>query len=199
MVRSYEPRVANFRLIINDSAYPIVVMTQSLCYSRRRCLTMIGGMFAGLALANRASSQENPRDAPEQFHRYGVDQPVVTLVTRTGHYQFLVAMVSDLENAQSVLIARRRIQPDEGILYINDYVRPLGLSNQGVPFPTDLLFATADGRIIEIDPSIMANDQRVITSTAPVKAALQVIAGTVARSSAAPGDYLLSEVFGRTL
>ena len=75
----------------------------------------------------------------------------------------------------------------------------MSISNQGVPFPTDLLFVSRDGRVIEVHPSIMANDSRVITSMTPVKAAFQFIAGTVARISATPGDYVLNPLFGRTL
>jgi uncharacterized protein len=160
---------------------------------------LIGAGLAGLLAAGKSGAQENPREAPEQFHRYGIDQQTITVVTRTGHYPFLVAMVHNPGDPESALTARRRVQPDEGILYLADNVQPLGISNLGVPFPTDLLFAAGDGRVIEVFPGIMANDSRIVTSSIPVKAALQVVAGTVARISAAPGDYLLNSAFGRTL
>ena len=163
---------------------------------RRHFLSILG---AGLLAARAARAQENPRDAPEPFHRYGIDQPIITLVTSTGHYPFLVVVVDEEAGAPSVLVARRRIQPDEGVLYLAPEVRPLGISNSGVRFPTDLLFVSDDGWIVEVHPQIMANDSRTITSMIPVKAALQVLAGTVARTAAMPGDYVLHSIFGRTL
>jgi uncharacterized protein len=160
---------------------------------------LLGAGVAGLFLIDKARADEDVRTAPEQFHRYGIDQMTVTIVTRTGHYDFLVALVNNPGKPDSALIARRQIMRDEGILYAVDYVQRLGISNQGVQFPTDLMFMSKDGRVIEVHPTIMANDSRTITSTIPVKAALQVIAGTVARTSAAPGDYVLNPIFGRTL
>ena len=199
MARSYGPRVANFRLTISDSAYLPAVMIDAPRYSRRRCLAMMSGGLIGLTCAVAARADEDPRVAPEQFHRYGVDQQSITLATRTGDYPILVALVFNPDDARSALIARRRIEPDEGILYVNDYDRLLGISNQGVRFPTDLLFVADDGRVIAVHPAIMANDDRVITSSIPVKAALQVIAGTIARAASAPGDHLISPLFGRSL
>jgi uncharacterized protein len=167
--------------------------------SRRDCLTMAGVLMTGLVLPGKARADEDPRNKHEQFRRHSVDAVNITIVTRTGHYDFLVAYVSNPGNSDSALIARRQMQPDQGILYANDFLAPLSISNQGVQFPTDLMFVARDGRVLDIHPSIMANDSRVITSSIPVKAALQVIAGTVARISATPGDHLLSSIFGRTL
>lgn len=174
-------------------------MRYEMAPSRRRCLAMLGAGLTGLAFARQAAAADDPRSAHEQFDHNSVDQDVVTFVTRTGHYDFLVALVNDPGTPDSALVARRPIRRDEGILYAVDTVRPLSISNRGVPFPTDLLFVTRDGNVIEVHPSIMANDGRVITSMTPVKAALQFIAGTAARISAAPGDYVLNPLFGRTL
>jgi uncharacterized membrane protein (UPF0127 family) len=167
--------------------------------SRRCCLALAGIGLTGCLVGAKAGAEEDPRNAHEQFHRNSVDQDLATFVTRTGHYEFLVVLVNNPGTADSALIGRRPVRRDEGILYANDSVRPISLSNQGVPFPTDLLFVSRDGRVVEVHPSIMANDSRAITSMIPVKAAFQFIAGTTARISAMPGDYVLNPLFGRTL
>jgi hypothetical protein len=168
--------------------------------SRRRYLAFAGAAASALLVPGLVSAQEDPRRGRDLFHRHGVDQQSITIATRTGHYDFLVALVATgQDHNDSALIARRRLAPDEGVLYTADYVQPLGISNQGVSFPTDLLFASADGRVIEIHAGIMANDSQIVTSTTPVKAAMQLIGGSVARISAAPGDHLLYPLFGRTL
>jgi len=152
-----------------------------------------------VAAGRTARADEDARTTHQQFRRHSVDAITITFVTRTGHYDFLVAYVSNPGTPDSALIARRQVQRDEGILYVNDYVRPLAISNQGVQFPTDLFFIAKDGRVLEVHPNIMANDSQTIVSGSPVKAALQVIGGTAMRISAIPGDHLLSQIFGRTL
>jgi len=155
--------------------------------------------LSSLALAGAARAEEDPRNAPQQFHRYGIDQQTVTIVTTTGHYDFLVAIIANAGIPDSGFMSRRAAAADEGLLYTVQTVRPLAISNHGVPFPTDVLFISGDGRVTQVRISIMANDSRVFSSNMPVKAALQVIAGTVMRISARPGDYVLSPLFGRTL
>lgn len=167
--------------------------------SRRRGLVLIGAGLAAMAWPRLVWADEDTRNAHEQFHRHSVDAITVTFVTRTGDYDFLVAYVGNPGNADSALIARRALLPDQGVLYVNDDVRPLAISNQGVQFPTDLFFIAKDGRVLEVHPNIMANDSDTIGSQGPVKAALQVIGGTAMRIGAIPGDHLLSRIFGRTL
>jgi uncharacterized membrane protein (UPF0127 family) len=173
-------------------------MTHCTMLSRRGCLSWLAGL-GGLLLAGDAGAVEDARDAHQQFQRYGVDQATLTIVTMTGHYDFLVDFVSGAGNPDSALASRHTVQPDEGILYTVPVVQPMAISNRGVPFPTDLMFISRDGRIVAIHPAIMADDGRVYSSGIPVLAALQVIAGTVARITARPGDYVLNSLFGRTL
>src|SRR5665213_580815 len=114
--------------------------------TRRQFLSAIGGL-SSLALAGAARAEEDPRNAPQQFHRYGIDQETVTIVTTTGHYDFLVAVISNPGTPDSGFMSRRAVSPDEGLLYTAQTVGPLAISNRGVPFPTDLLFISADGRV----------------------------------------------------
>jgi len=167
--------------------------------TRRQVLRGIARASGLILTLGTARAAEDPRNAPQQFHRYGIDQETVTIVTTTGHYDFLVAVISNPGTPDSGFMSRRAVSPDEGLLYTAQTVGPLAVSNRGVPFPTDLLFISADGRVTQVRASIMANDNRVFSSNMPVKAALQVIAGTVMRISARPGDYVLSPLFGRTL
>ena len=68
-----------------------------------------------------------------------------------------------------------------------------------MPFATDIMFVARDGKIVEIHAAIMPNDGRVFVSNIPVKAALQVLAGTVMRLDIVAGDFVLHKIFGRTL
>ncbi len=169
--------------------------------SRRDCIGLIGFAVTGLgaALTARADDQSDQSSVNPQFHRYGIDQTVVAIATATGHHDVLVDVIGDRGTPDSVLKGRHPVQPDEGILYTVSVVRQIALSNAGVPFPTDILFIAQDGRIVEIHPAIMADDSRVLTAMIPVKAALQLLAGTVMRLDIVAGDVVLNKIFGRTV
>jgi uncharacterized protein len=166
--------------------------------SRRRCLVGIGLALGGLALAPAARAQLRPTPPPE-FRRQSPDQETLTIVTLSGEYPFLVDILFNRGTPDSALKSRPPLQQDEAILYAVDVVRPIALSNRGVPFATDILFIAADGRIIGIHAAIMANDPAVFVSAIPVKAALQTLGGTVRRLAIRPGDHVLQPMFGRTL
>jgi uncharacterized protein len=166
--------------------------------SRRNCLRVIGLGVAGLGLAGPVFADDQAPANP-QFRHFSIDQTIATIATATGHYDILVDVFYDRVLPDSVLKDRRPIKQDEGILYTATVVRQIALTNAGVPFPTDILFIARDGRIIEIHPAVMANDQRVFTAMIPVKAALQVLAGTVMRLDIVAGDFVLNQIFGRTL
>ena len=167
--------------------------------SRRRCLGFIGLAIGGVGLVVAPARAQDRAARPPRFERHGIDQDTLTIVTTTGEYPFLVDIIFNQEKTDSALKSRPPLRADEGILYAVDIVRPIALSNAGVPFGTDLMFITADGRIIAIDARIMANDPTVFVSSIPVKAALQCLAGTVGRFGIRPGDDVLHPMFGRTL
>jgi uncharacterized membrane protein (UPF0127 family) len=168
--------------------------------SRRDCLRLAGIAVTGLSLMAAARAQTPSRGrAPPRFRRHAIDQATVTVATVTGHYPFLVDVVAYLGAPNSALRATPPLARDEGILYVADTVRLIALSNQGVPFATDLIFITGDGRIVQLRPEIMPDDPATFVSNVPVKAAMQTVAGTVQRLDMAAGDYVLNSMFGRTL
>ncbi|MGH6990821.1 MAG: DUF192 domain-containing protein, partial [Stellaceae bacterium] len=123
----------------------------------------------------------------------------ITIRTVTGNYPFLADILYNPSTPASALKARPPLARDEAVMYVVDIVRPMSLSNGGVPFATDILFVAADGRIIEVEAEILANDPTLYTARIPVKAAVQTIAGTVRRLDIRPGDHVLHPLFGRTL
>jgi len=170
--------------------------------SRRRVLLALGGGFAFLtpALAASAAEDQTPaRPQNPQFRRYGVDQDVLAISTATGRHELFVKIVTDSGTAESWFRNKTRIQPDEGALYVVSVVRPISLSNKDVPFGSDILFVARDGKIVEIHPAITANSDRIFTANIPVKAALQLLGGSVMRLGIVPGDFVLHKIFGRTL
>jgi uncharacterized protein len=166
--------------------------------SRRQCLRLLGLAVGGVGLVTTARAQ-NRRIPPPHFNRQSPTQDSVTIATVTGDFRFLVDIVHNGPPPESALKSQPPLARDEGVLYVVDVVRQVSLSNRGVPFATDILFITADGRIVQVEAEIMADDPAVFTSLIPVKAALQTIGGTVRRLDIRPGDHVLHPMFGRTL
>jgi uncharacterized protein len=166
--------------------------------TRRQCLEGLGLGALALGLP-RIARAGGPIVGKQQYERYSVNQGEVQIVTSTGHHPLLVTIINDPQSPDSPLKEQHPIDPDEGVLYTMTVVQPIQASNADVPFPTDIMFMIGDGRIVEIHPQIMPNDGRLLVSNIPVKAALQMLAGTVRRFDIVPGDHVLHEVFGRTI
>jgi len=168
--------------------------------SRRQCLKLAGLALGGAGLLRDAVADERPDtlESP-RVQRHSVDQPQITIATATGRHTVYVDIVFDRDTSDSTLKGKRPPPPDEGVLFVVTVVRPISLSNSGVPFATDILFVTQDGRIIEIHPAIMPNDARVFTANIPVKAALQTRAGLIRSLDIVAGDHVLHKIFGRTV
>ena len=60
----------------------------------------------------------------------------------------------------------------------------------------DMVFITGDGRILRIAERTKPLSDRLIPSGGPVRAVLEVIAGTAGRPGIAPGDRVTGSIFG---
>ena len=61
--------------------------------------------------------------------------------------------------------------------------------------PLDMIFIRADGRILRIAENTEPMSDRLIPSGGPVRAVLEVIAGTARKFGIAPGDRVESPIF----
>jgi uncharacterized protein len=61
----------------------------------------------------------------------------------------------------------------------------------------DMIFIRGDGRIQRIAENTQTESDRIIPSGAPVRAVLEVVAGTAKKFDIAPGDRVASAIFRR--
>ena len=160
--------------------------------SRRNYLSLLCFSVGGLilhAFPGRAA----------QLDKSLIDKVVMTIVTRTGHHEIEVEIVSNPATSDSILKDRRMIQPDQAVMYSFIPVRQIQVSTQGVPYATDLLFVSSYGKIVEVHANVMPNLPDPVTSMIPNRAAIQMIGGTIKRFGLVAGDYMLHSMFGRTV
>jgi len=63
--------------------------------------------------------------------------------------------------------------------------------------PLDMVFIAADGRIVHVAENAKPMSDDLIPSVNPIRAVLEVIAGTVRKFGIATGDRVTGSIFGK--
>ena len=91
------------------------------------------------------------------------------------------------------LMYRGELAPDAGMLFLFDPVRQANMWMRNTFVPLDMLFIAPDGRITGITANTIPLSDAVIWSVVPVRAVLELPAGTAARRGIMPGDAVRAE------
>lgn len=147
-------------------------------------VSWIGGLpgaEAGGPLAQRVGAAvEFPRaeliiDTPRGTHRFEVE------VARTN-----------VQRARGLMF-RIRLAADAGMLFVYERRGPVVMWMKNTLISLDMLFIAADGRIVRIAANTTPLSKKMISSGSPVRAVLELPAGTAARLGIAPGDRVRSD------
>lgn len=119
----------------------------------------------------------------------------LTIVTSTGTHTFEVEFVDTPETRARGLMFREALAPDTGMLF--DFERPHELTfwMRNTPLSLDIIFISADGRVVRIARKTTPYSEKLIKSGAPARAALEVEAGTADRIGLAVGDRIDHRIF----
>ena len=90
---------------------------------------------------------------------------------------------------------RRTLAPDAGMLFDFEREQMVSMWMKNTYLSLDMLFVRADGIIHRIEASTEPLSERSISSGAPVRAVLELNAGTAARLGLRPGDRLIHPLF----
>ena len=91
------------------------------------------------------------------------------------------------------LMYRGELAPDAGMLILFDPVRQANMWMRDTFIALDMLFIAPDGRIASITANTTPLSDAVIWSAVPVRAVLELPAGTAARRGIMPGDTVRAE------
>ena len=147
---------------------------------------LLAPMAAGLApsLAQGGPQPELPRER-------------LAILAHDGRrHEFSVEMA--LSNAQQTigLMFRPMVPADGGMLFDWGETRPSQMWMKNTVSSLDMLFINADGSIRAIAERTVPHSLAVIDSGGPVRATLELAAGTAARLDIRVGDRVLQRVFG---
>ena len=123
----------------------------------------------------------------------------VVIETRDGErHDFRVELAVNQRQRMQGLMYRSKLAPGAGMLF--DYGRetPIAMWMKNTIVPLDMLFIGADGVIVNIAERTVPGSLAPIPSDGPVRAVLEVNAGTTARLGIKPGDRILHRIFQDT-
>jgi uncharacterized protein len=91
---------------------------------------------------------------------------------------------------------RKELPQGQGMLFDFQHEEPVSFWMHNTYISLDMIFIAGDGRIVRIAENAKPMSDDLIPSGAPVRAVLEVIAGTARSLGIAPGDRVVSPIFG---
>jgi uncharacterized membrane protein (UPF0127 family) len=119
----------------------------------------------------------------------------VEIVTRKGVHVFAVELAATDEQRAKGLMHRRELPEGRGMLFDFHREQPVAMWMQNTYISLDMIFIRGDGSIARIAENTEPLSTRIIQSGPPVRAVLEVIAGTAKKLGIAPGDRVAHPMF----
>ena len=155
--------------------------------NRRLLLSLLA--FAPLAARAQEANITGPQ--PE------LPKEKLVIITRDGaRHEFNVEMALTPQQQTVGLMFRPTVAPDGGMLF--DWVTPHSsqMWMRNTISPLDMVFINADGTIRSIVENTVPESLAVIDSRGPVRATLELAAGTTAKLNILVGDKVEQRIFG---
>jgi uncharacterized protein len=125
-----------------------------------------------------------------------VDLQPLEIVSKTGVHTFAVEMALTPEEQAKGLMFRRELPEGQGMLFDFQHEQPATFWMKNTYVPLDMIFIRADGTILRIAENTVPLSEALVPSGGPVRAVLEVVAGTARRLGIAPGDRVAHPIFG---
>jgi uncharacterized protein len=156
---------------------------------RRRLLALL----AVIAPAARAQPSNPTGPQPE------LPKEKLVILTRDGvRHEFNVEMATAPDQQTVGLMFRPSVPADGGMLFDWGFPHASQMWMRNTIAPLDMVFINADGTIRSIAENTVPESLAVIDSRGPVRATLELAAGTTARLDIRVGDKVEQRIFGNT-
>ena len=124
------------------------------------------------------------------------EEPLV-IITRDGtRHEFRVEMAIEPGHQMIGLMFRPSVGPNEGMLFDWGTPRESAMWMRNTITALDMVFITQDGRIHRIAERTVPLSLATVESRGPVRATLELAAGTAERLNLRVGDRVLQRIFG---
>jgi uncharacterized membrane protein (UPF0127 family) len=125
-------------------------------------------------------------------------QDTIDIVTKTGVHAFSVELATTPAEQERGLMYRKELPEGHGMLFDFQTAQQVSFWMRNTYIPLDMIFIAADGRIMHIAENAKPMSDDLIPSVRPIRAVLEVIAGTVRKFGIASGDRVTGSIFGKS-
>jgi len=153
---------------------------------------VIGVVGATRALAQAPAQAPAPAQSPAQV------QDTLEIVSASGVHAFTVELATNDAERERGLMYRRELPEGHGMLFDFKRDQPVSFWMHNTYVSLDMMFIRGDGRIARIEENAQPESDRLIPSGVPVRAVLEVIAGTAHALGIKAGDRVISPIFGNS-
>ena len=123
------------------------------------------------------------------------DVQPLEIVSKSGVHTFTVEMALTPEEQAKGLMFRRELPEGEGMLFDFHHEQPASFWMKNTYVSLDMIFIRADGTILKIAENTVPLSEALVQSGGPVRAVLEVVAGTARKLGIAPGDRVAHPIF----
>ena len=111
-------------------------------------------------------------------------------------YRFDVEVALSMQQRARGLMFREHMADDAGMLFVYPAEQQIRMWMKNTLIPLDMLFVANDGRIVDIAVDTVPFSEAVVASSGPVRAVIELNAGTAARLGIRVGDLVRHPLFG---
>lgn len=152
--------------------------------------SLLPALMLVIALSRPALAQEEITEPQPQL-----DTAPLVIVSDETRHGFTVEMADDPEEIRIGLMFRAELAEDAGMLFDLGAPRRAGFWMKNTILPLDMLFIDSDGEILAIARNTVPGSLRQVDPGVPVRAVLEVNAGTTAQLGIEAGDYVEHALF----
>jgi uncharacterized membrane protein (UPF0127 family) len=117
------------------------------------------------------------------------------IASKSGVHVFAIELAVTDEERSKGLMYRKELPDGQGMLFDFEREQDVAMWMKNTYISLDMLFIRGDGTILRIAENTTPLSTRIIPSGGPVRAVLEVIAGTARKYGIAPGDKVAYPIF----
>ena len=123
------------------------------------------------------------------------DVQPLEIVSKSGVHTFTVEIALTPEEQAKGLMFRRELSEGEGMLFDFHHEQPASFWMKNTYVSLDMIFIRGDGTILKIAENTVPLSEALVQSGGPVRAVLEVVAGTARKLGIVPGDRVAHRIF----
>jgi uncharacterized protein len=127
----------------------------------------------------------------------GAELQTLEIASKTGVHVFSVELAVTEEERERGLMFRRSVPEFTGMLFDFKRDQDVSMWMKNTYVSLDMIFIQSDGRIRRIAENTETESLKIIPSGGPVRAVLEVAAGTARKLGIEPGDRIASPILRR--